>query len=125
MTGPDRIMAAGSTSITVNANGNTTAKGSDTFTYDQSNRLKTANVSGTTETDVLDFLDEHLDVFPPESSDVGRQCVGGQVVGKLLDCAAVGEDRVRADVLGAETAPEAARLAPRSPLVATIPALAA
>jgi hypothetical protein len=40
--------------IIVNANGNTTAKGSDTFTYGQANRLKTATVSGTTETYVYD-----------------------------------------------------------------------
>jgi RHS repeat-associated protein len=50
----DRISAAGATSITVNANGNTTAEGADTFTYDQPNRLKTATVSGTTETYAYD-----------------------------------------------------------------------
>lgn len=50
----DRITAAGSLSLSVNANGNTTAKGSDTFTYDQPNRLKTATVAGTTETYVYD-----------------------------------------------------------------------
>ncbi len=46
----DRITAAGALSVTVNANGNTAAKGADTFTYDQANRLKTATVGGATET---------------------------------------------------------------------------
>jgi RHS repeat-associated protein len=50
----DRITTAGATSITVDANGNTTAKGADAFTYDQANRLKTATVSGTTETYAYD-----------------------------------------------------------------------
>ncbi|MEO5965998.1 MAG: RHS repeat-associated core domain-containing protein, partial [Candidatus Limnocylindrales bacterium] len=50
----DRITAAGALAISVNANGNTTAKGPDTFTYDQPNRLKTATVGGATETYVYD-----------------------------------------------------------------------
>jgi RHS repeat-associated protein len=50
----DRISAAGAMAITVNANGNTTAKGPDAFTFDQPNRLKTATVAGTTETYVYD-----------------------------------------------------------------------
>lgn len=50
----DRITAAGSTSITVNANGNITVKGADTFAYDQANRPTTANVAGSTETYVYD-----------------------------------------------------------------------
>lgn len=50
----DRITAAGATTITVNANGNTTAKGAESFTYNQPNRLKTATVGGATETYVYD-----------------------------------------------------------------------
>jgi RHS repeat-associated protein len=50
----DRITAAGATSITVDANGNTTARGTDAFTYDQANRLRTATVAGTTETYAYD-----------------------------------------------------------------------
>jgi RHS repeat-associated protein len=50
----DRISAAGATAITVNANGNTTARGGDTFTFDQANRLKTATVAGATETYIYD-----------------------------------------------------------------------
>ncbi len=50
----DRITAAGSTSSTVNANGNMTTRGSDSFTDDQANRLKTATVGGTTTTNVYD-----------------------------------------------------------------------
>jgi hypothetical protein len=46
--------AASVTSITVNAVGATTARGSDTFTYDQANRLRTATVSGVTETYTYD-----------------------------------------------------------------------
>jgi RHS repeat-associated protein len=46
----DRMTAAGAAAVTVNANGNTTVRGSDTFAFDQSNRLKTATVSGSTET---------------------------------------------------------------------------
>jgi hypothetical protein len=38
------------TSFTVDANGNTLTRGSDTFSYDQVNRLKSATVSGVTET---------------------------------------------------------------------------
>ncbi len=38
----------------MNATGNTTAKGADTFTYDQPNQLKTATVSGMTETYTYD-----------------------------------------------------------------------
>ncbi len=50
----DRITAAGATSYTVNANGNLTARGSDTFAYDQANRPKTASVGGTTSTYAYD-----------------------------------------------------------------------
>lgn len=50
----DRITSAGSTSIIVDAVGNTTAKGADTFAYDQANRLVEATVGGTTETYVYD-----------------------------------------------------------------------
>jgi RHS repeat-associated protein len=46
----DRMTSAGGSSVTVNANGNTTARGSDTFAYHQSNRVATATVGGTTET---------------------------------------------------------------------------
>jgi YD repeat-containing protein len=44
----DRIQSAGSTSYTVDANGNLTNRGGDTFAYDQANRLKTATIGGTT-----------------------------------------------------------------------------
>jgi RHS repeat-associated protein len=50
----DRITTAGATSITLDANGNTTARGSDTFVFDQANRLTAATVAGTTETYVYD-----------------------------------------------------------------------
>jgi RHS repeat-associated protein len=50
----DRITAAGATSITLDANGNTTAKGADTFTFDQANQLRSATVSGSTESYVYD-----------------------------------------------------------------------
>src|SRR5581483_6882434 len=46
----DRLSAAGSTSYTVNADGNTTARGADSFAYDQANRLKSATLSGATST---------------------------------------------------------------------------
>jgi RHS repeat-associated protein len=50
----DRITAAGATSITLDANGNTTVRGADTLAYDQANRLTTATVAGTTETYAYD-----------------------------------------------------------------------
>jgi len=50
----DRITAAGAIGITLDANGNTTARGADTFAYDQANRLETATVAGTTETYAYD-----------------------------------------------------------------------
>jgi RHS repeat-associated protein len=50
----DRILTFGAINVTVNANGNTTARGGDTFTFDQPNRLKTATVAGATETYVYD-----------------------------------------------------------------------
>jgi YD repeat-containing protein len=50
----DRITAAGATSLTVNANGNTTARGTDTFAYDQANRLTSATVAGASETYTYD-----------------------------------------------------------------------
>ena len=50
----DRITTAGSTSLTVNAVGATTARGSDTFAYDQINRLTSTAVAGTTETYAYD-----------------------------------------------------------------------
>ncbi len=46
--------SSGSTSYTVNANGNTTNRGSDTFAYDQANWLKTATVGGSTTTNTDD-----------------------------------------------------------------------
>ncbi|MGH7358851.1 MAG: RHS repeat-associated core domain-containing protein, partial [Candidatus Rokuibacteriota bacterium] len=46
----DRISTAGTTSYTVNANGNLTARGSDSFAYDQANRLKQAIVGSATTT---------------------------------------------------------------------------
>ncbi|MGH2410875.1 MAG: RHS repeat-associated core domain-containing protein, partial [Chloroflexota bacterium] len=50
----DRILTAGSLSDTVNANGNLTNRGPDTFAYDQANRLTSATVSGVTSTDSYD-----------------------------------------------------------------------
>ncbi|MGH7862173.1 MAG: RHS repeat-associated core domain-containing protein, partial [Candidatus Dormibacteraceae bacterium] len=47
-------MSAGSLTDTVNANGNLTNRGSDTFAYDQANRLTSATVSGVTSTDTYD-----------------------------------------------------------------------
>ncbi|MEK7214193.1 MAG: RHS repeat-associated core domain-containing protein, partial [Chloroflexota bacterium] len=46
----DRITAAGAVSYTVNANGNLVAKGTDSFAYDQANRMKSATVGGATST---------------------------------------------------------------------------
>ena len=46
--------AASVTSITVNAVGATTARGADSFTYDQANRLTTATVAGVSETYAYD-----------------------------------------------------------------------
>jgi len=46
--------APDTTAISVNATGATTARGSDTFAYDQANRLMTATVAGVTETYVYD-----------------------------------------------------------------------
>jgi len=46
--------AASVTSITVNAVGATTARGADSFTYDQANRLTTATVAGVSETYTYD-----------------------------------------------------------------------
>lgn len=45
----DRILSAGATAVTVDANGNTTAKGADTFGFDQANRMTAATVSGASE----------------------------------------------------------------------------
>ena len=50
----DRTLTVGTNSVTVNGNGDTTARGSDTFTYDQANRLTTASVAGATETYTYD-----------------------------------------------------------------------
>jgi len=50
----DRLTAAGALAVTVNANGNLTAKGPDTFTYDAANRLVSATVAGATETYAYD-----------------------------------------------------------------------
>ncbi len=50
----DRITAAGAIPYTVNAAGNLTARGADSFTYDQANRLTGATVSGTTTTYAYD-----------------------------------------------------------------------
>jgi YD repeat-containing protein len=46
--------ASNTTSMTVNANGNLVAKGSDTFTCDQPNRLTSATVAGASETYAYD-----------------------------------------------------------------------
>jgi RHS repeat-associated protein len=46
----DRISAAGSVSYTVNANGNLINRGSDTFGYDQANRLKSVAIGASTAT---------------------------------------------------------------------------
>lgn len=45
----DRITTAGSSSVTVDAAGNLTARGADTFAYDAGNRLTSANVGGVSE----------------------------------------------------------------------------
>jgi RHS repeat-associated protein len=50
----DRLTSAGSAGVTVDANGNLTAKGSDSFGFDQANQLTRATVSGTTETYTYD-----------------------------------------------------------------------
>ena len=42
----DRIQSVAGVSYTVNANGNLTAKGSDSFAYDQANRMTSATVAG-------------------------------------------------------------------------------
>ncbi|HZT06958.1 MAG TPA: RHS repeat-associated core domain-containing protein [Chloroflexota bacterium] len=42
----DRILAAGATSYTVDAKGNTTGRGADRFGYDQANRLVSGTVGG-------------------------------------------------------------------------------
>ncbi|MBI4494023.1 MAG: RHS repeat-associated core domain-containing protein [Chloroflexi bacterium] len=50
----DRIQSAGATAYTVDANGNLTARGTDSFAYDQGNRLKSATVTGVTTSYVFD-----------------------------------------------------------------------
>ena len=50
----NRALTAGPVNYTVNANGNLTARGTDGFSYDQANRLKSATVSGTISSDVYD-----------------------------------------------------------------------
>jgi RHS repeat-associated protein len=50
----DRITTAGAVSYTVNANGNVTLRGTDAFTYDQANRLKSATIGGGTSTYAYD-----------------------------------------------------------------------
>ncbi len=50
----DRILTAGATSFTVDANGNETARGSDSFHYDQANRLTLSVVGGITTTYAYD-----------------------------------------------------------------------
>src|SRR5712692_10526860 len=48
----DRILSAGNIGYSVNPNGNLTARGADAFAYDQTNRLTSATVAGTTSTAV-------------------------------------------------------------------------
>jgi RHS repeat-associated protein len=48
------VSTSGPLSDTVNANGNLVARGSDTFAYDQANRLISATVGGTASTNVYD-----------------------------------------------------------------------
>ena len=50
----NRITAAGGVSYTVDANGNLTVRGPDTFAYDAANRLTRATVGGTTSTYTYD-----------------------------------------------------------------------
>lgn len=50
----DRITGAGSASVTLNANGNTVTRGTDSFAYDQANRLTSATVGGVTTTYAYD-----------------------------------------------------------------------
>jgi YD repeat-containing protein len=50
----DRILTAGNTNYTVNNAGNETARGFDSFTYDQANRLTSATISSATSSYVYD-----------------------------------------------------------------------
>jgi RHS repeat-associated protein len=50
----DRLITVGGASWTTNANGNLTARGGDTFSYDQANRLIGATVGGVTTTYAYD-----------------------------------------------------------------------
>jgi RHS repeat-associated protein len=63
------------TTITVNAVGATTARGADTFTYDQANRLTTATVAGATETYAYDG----------DGVRVSRQVGADPVIGYVSD----------------------------------------
>src|SRR5207249_1324157 len=70
----DRIAAAGAVAYTLNANGNLTNRGADTFTYDQANRLKTAVISGTNTTYVYDG-----------DGKLARKTVGGATTSNVYD----------------------------------------
>jgi RHS repeat-associated protein len=50
----DRILTAGGTTVSVDANGNLTANGADAFDFDQANRLVGATVGGSNEAYVYD-----------------------------------------------------------------------
>jgi RHS repeat-associated protein len=50
----DRMLTAGAAVVSVNMNGNTTNRGSDTFGFDQANRMTAAAVAGATEAYVYD-----------------------------------------------------------------------
>ena len=50
----DRMLTAGAMAVTVDANGNMTAKGSDTFGFDQANRMTAGTVAGASETYTYD-----------------------------------------------------------------------
>jgi RHS repeat-associated protein len=50
----DRMTSAGALSVNVDANGNLTTKGPDTFAFDQANRLRSSTVSGATESYIYD-----------------------------------------------------------------------
>ncbi|MBI2756991.1 MAG: hypothetical protein HYX52_09815 [Chloroflexi bacterium] len=50
----DRVQRVGTTPYTVDAVGNVTARGLDTFGYDQANRLTSATINGSTSTYAYD-----------------------------------------------------------------------
>jgi len=72
--------ASGSQAVTVSAVGVTTARGADSFAYDQANRLTSATVAGLTETSTYDG----------DGVRVSRQVGGGPLTRYVTDPAAAG-----------------------------------